>query len=57
MLGYLPRMTDRDDPVPPRFTPTAGDPSLELFGQGWTPETLPEHASESYEGRHRVEDD
>jgi hypothetical protein len=50
-------MTDRDDPVSPRFTPTAGDPSLEWFGQGWTPDTLPEHASESYEGRHRVEDD
>jgi hypothetical protein len=50
-------MTDQDDSVPPRFTPTARDPSLKLFGQGWTPETETDPGSDSYEGRHRAPDD
>jgi hypothetical protein len=49
-------MTDRDDPVPPRFTPTAGDPSLDLFGQGWTPDPEARQEPDPYEGRHRVPD-
>ncbi|WP_161600643.1 hypothetical protein [Mycolicibacterium hodleri] len=57
-------MTERDELVPvehreaaspSRAMPTSGDPSLELFGHGWTPKgrsTDPD----SYRGRHRAED-
>jgi hypothetical protein len=35
--------------------PSSGDPSLELFGNGWIPDPEPTH-SESYTGRHRAPD-
>jgi hypothetical protein len=35
--------------------PQSGDPSLELFGNGWTPNPEPTR-SESYTGRHRAPD-
>ena len=54
--GYLPSMNDRDEPVLPRFTPIAGDPTLELFGQGWTPHQDPARTSDAYQGRHRAPD-
>ncbi|MCW2520275.1 MAG: hypothetical protein JWR46_2894 [Mycobacterium sp.] len=36
--------------------PTSGDPSLELFGHGWTPNQEPSPDQDSYRGRHRAED-
>jgi hypothetical protein len=42
----------RPDPT----MPSSGDPSLELFGHGWTPQTESHVDQESYEGRHRAPD-
>jgi hypothetical protein len=47
-------MIDHDDSMSPRFTPTAGDPSLQLFGQGWTPTSDSAAGADSYVGRHRA---
>lgn len=49
-------MNDRDEPVLPRFTPIAGDPTLELFGQGWTPHPDSARTADAYQGRHRAPD-
>ena len=58
-------MTERDDllPTQPReaggtseFIPLSGDPSLELFGQGWSPDYEASYDVGSYQGRHRAED-
>jgi hypothetical protein len=35
--------------------PHSGDPSMELFGNGWTPNPKPTR-SDSYTGRHRAPD-
>jgi len=37
------------------FTPPVGDPSLELFGHGWTPTKASSGDIGSYRGRHRAE--
>ncbi|MEU0497237.1 hypothetical protein [Mycobacterium sp. NPDC006124] len=37
------------------FTPPVGDPSLELFGHGWTPAKASSAEVGSYRGRHRAE--
>jgi hypothetical protein len=36
--------------------PPSGDPSLELFGHGWSPDGDQSDGGESYRGRHRAED-
>ena len=35
-------------------TPPSGDPSLELFGNGWRPTEAPPSDPDSYTGRHRA---
>ncbi|WP_158083854.1 hypothetical protein [Mycobacterium sp. AT1] len=39
----------------PMFTPPVGDPSLELFGHGWSPTKAVSVDVGSYRGRHRAE--
>jgi hypothetical protein len=39
----------------PVFTPPVGDPSLELFGHGWSPNTAFSGDVGPYRGRHRAE--
>jgi hypothetical protein len=39
----------------PVFTPPVGDPSLELFGHGWSPTGAAAADVGSYRGRHRAE--
>jgi hypothetical protein len=46
---------DGDDGAGSGLLP-AGDPSLKLFGHGWTPDAEPATHSDSYEGRHRAQD-
>lgn len=49
---------DEDDArtTPPGSVPSAGDPSLELFGHGWTPDREPSTPADGYTGRHRATD-
>jgi hypothetical protein len=57
-------VTERDDLVPAQpeaasmngFMPLSGDPSLELFGQGWSPDHASAGDDGPYRGRHRAED-
>jgi len=39
----------------PVFTPPVGDPSLELFGHGWSPTSAFSGDVGSYRGKHRAE--
>jgi hypothetical protein len=40
------------DGTPNGYSPATGDPSLELFSQGWTPTA--QQSTDSYTGRHRA---
>jgi hypothetical protein len=38
--------------TPNGYIPATGDPSMELFSQGWTPAA--EQSTDTYTGRHRA---
>jgi hypothetical protein len=53
--------TEHDDELPTttsyRSGPPFGDPALELFSQGWSPDPQPTPTSpDTYTGRHRAPD-